>query len=58
MNEGSDLKEITKTWLTGNSSCALVIPKNLAKEYRLDSPTHVVIEKRPDGLLIRKLEIV
>jgi bifunctional DNA-binding transcriptional regulator/antitoxin component of YhaV-PrlF toxin-antitoxin module len=58
MKESSDDKEITKTWLTGNSSCTLVIPKNLAKAYRLDKPTHIVIEKRPDGLLIRKLEVV
>jgi bifunctional DNA-binding transcriptional regulator/antitoxin component of YhaV-PrlF toxin-antitoxin module len=50
-------KEITKTWLTGNSSCTLVIPKGFAREYGLDKPTHIIIEKRQEGLLIRKLDV-
>jgi hypothetical protein len=50
-------KEITKTWLTGQSSCTMVIPKDFAKEYGLDQPTHVVIEGTPDGILIRKLRL-
>ena len=57
MKVSADNKEITKTWLTGNSSCTLVIPKNFAKEYGLDKPSHIIIEKRPDGLLIRRLDL-
>jgi hypothetical protein len=49
-------KEVTKTWVTGNSSCTLVIPKKVALECGLGEPTHVVVEKTDKGILIRKLE--
>lgn len=57
MKEDADNKQVTKTWITGNSSCTLVIPKGFAKEYGLDKPSHIVIEKRPEGLLIRRLDL-
>jgi len=57
MNEHSESKQIIRTWLTGKSSCTLVIPKEFAKEYGLDSPSHVVIEKTLDGILIKKLDM-
>jgi hypothetical protein len=50
-------KEIIRTWLAGHSSCTLVIPKEFAKQYGLDRPSHVIVEKKSDGILIRKLEI-
>jgi bifunctional DNA-binding transcriptional regulator/antitoxin component of YhaV-PrlF toxin-antitoxin module len=50
-------KEVTKTWVTGNSSCTLVIPKKVAMDYGLEEPTHVVVERTDQGILIRKLEI-
>ncbi len=50
-------KEIIRTWLTGRTSCTLVIPRDFAKEYRLDEPSHVIVEARPEGILIRKLEL-
>lgn len=50
-------KEIIKTWLAGNHSCTLVIPKDFAKEYGLDEPSHVIVEGTEEGILIRKLEI-
>jgi len=50
-------KEIIKTWLAGSCSYTLVIPKEFAKEYGLDKPSHVVIEQRPEGILIRKIEL-
>lgn len=53
----NEKKEIIKTWLAGQCSCTLVIPKDFAKEYGLDKPAHVIIEKRPEGLLIKKLEV-
>ncbi len=56
-NKEVNNKEIIKTWLTGQTSCTLVIPKDFAKEYGLDKPSHVIIEKKPDGLLIKKLEV-
>ena len=33
----------------------LVIPKDFAKEYGLDEPSHVVVEGTSEGILIRKL---
>ena len=56
-NNKENKKEIIKTWLAGQSSCTLVIPKDFAKEYGLDQPAHVIVEKRPEGLLIRKLQL-
>jgi len=57
MAYSKESKEITKTWLTGQSSCTMIIPKDFAKKYGLDQPTHVVIEGTPDGILIRKLRL-
>jgi bifunctional DNA-binding transcriptional regulator/antitoxin component of YhaV-PrlF toxin-antitoxin module len=50
-------QEIIKTWLAGQHSCTLVIPKEFAKIYGLDEPSHVVIEGRSNGILIKKLKI-
>jgi hypothetical protein len=50
-------KEITRTWLAGHCSCTLIIPKDFARDYGLDKPSHVVLEKRDEGILIRKLEV-
>lgn len=55
--EKSNRKTIGTTWLTGNSSCTLVIPKSLAQEYGLDKPSNVVIQGRPEGILIAKLKL-
>jgi len=57
MTELSESKQIIRTWLTGKSSCTLVIPKEFAKEYGLDQPSHVVIQKTPEGILIKKLDM-
>ena len=57
MTEFTESKQITRTWLTGKSSCTLVIPKEFAKEYGLDQPSHVVIQKTPEGILIKKLDM-
>jgi len=51
-------KEVSKVWVTGqNHSATLVIPKKIALEYGLTEPSHVVVEKTKDGILIRKLQI-
>jgi len=57
MNETLENKEIIKTWLAGHCSCTLVIPKEFAREYGLDKPSHVVIEKKAEGILIKKLQV-
>jgi hypothetical protein len=50
-------KLLGTTWLAGNASCTLVIPKSLAREYGIDQPSNIIIEGTPDGILIRKMEI-
>jgi hypothetical protein len=57
MKEITEDKEIIKTWLTGESSCTLVIPKRLARDLGIDKPSHLLIKKTAGGLLISKLEI-
>jgi hypothetical protein len=43
-------------WLAGDASCLLVLPKHLAKQYGIDDPSNVIIEGRPEGILVRKVE--
>jgi hypothetical protein len=50
-------KEIIKTWLTGHHSCTLVVPREFARQYGLDEPSHVIIEGKPEGILIKKIEL-
>ena len=50
-------KKIAKTWISGQRSATLIIERSLAEEYGLTEPSHVVLEKRPEGILIRKLKI-
>jgi hypothetical protein len=49
--------EIAKTWISGQKSCTLIIRQELAQQYGLTRPSHVVLERRQDGILIKKLEI-
>jgi hypothetical protein len=42
-------------WLAGNASCLFLISKPLAKQYGIDEPSNVVVEGRPEGILIRKV---
>jgi hypothetical protein len=53
----SDTKEITKTFLSGRLSATLIIPIEIARRHGLEKPAHVVVEERPDGILIRRIEI-
>ena len=51
-NDHKNKKEITKTWISGQNSCTLIINKKIALEYGLDSPTHVIVEGTENGILI------
>jgi hypothetical protein len=50
-------KQIIRTWITGQNSCTLIVPRDFARQYQMDEPSHVVVEGRPEGILIRKLEL-
>ena len=52
--ENVNNKAIGKIWLTGQISPTLVIPKKLAMEYGLDKPSHIILEKKEEGILIKK----
>jgi hypothetical protein len=56
MTNKLDKKDIIRTWLAGQRSCTLVIPKDIAKSYSLDEPSHVVIKGMDGGIFIKKLE--
>jgi hypothetical protein len=55
-NNNINKNQITKTWLTGKKSVTLVIERKLAEEYDLIDPQYVILERKEDGILIRKLE--
>ena len=50
-------KEITKTYQSGSHSVILCIPKNMARAYKIDTPSHVLIEATEKGILIKKLDL-
>jgi len=53
----SRVKEIISQSFLKYIENAVEQPKDFAIEYGLDKPSHVIIEKRPEGLLIKKLKI-
>jgi hypothetical protein len=48
--------EIAKTWISGKKSVTLILERKLAEEYDLIDPQYVVLERKANGILIRKLE--
>jgi len=48
-------QDIVKTWISGQRSCTLIIPKEIALKYGLDEPSHVAVECIDQGILIRKI---
>lgn len=53
----TESKEISKIWITGKSSHTIVIPKRFAQELGITPSTHVIIERVPEGILVKKLEM-
>ena len=53
----SELKKLTHVFLSGKLSATLIIPISIARKYGLDRPSHVIVEEREDGILIKKVEI-
>ncbi|MFI5405956.1 MAG: hypothetical protein ACHQ1D_05525 [Nitrososphaerales archaeon] len=52
-NKNND--EIVKTWISGQKSVTMIIERKLAEEYDLIDPQYVILERKPEGILIRKL---
>jgi hypothetical protein len=53
----SEIKQIKKIFLINKISACLIIPIEIARKYGLNEPSHVIVEEKPEGILIRKLEI-
>jgi bifunctional DNA-binding transcriptional regulator/antitoxin component of YhaV-PrlF toxin-antitoxin module len=51
------MKDVTKTFISGKLSATLIMPIEMARRHGLDEPSHVVVEERGDGILIRRLEL-
>jgi hypothetical protein len=49
--------EVTKTFLSGKLSATLIIPIEIARKHGLEKPSHVIVEEKEEGILIRKLKI-
>ena len=50
-------KEVVPVFLGHGISSTLIIPIAMARHYSLDKPSHVVLEAKDDGIMIKKLEI-
>lgn len=51
-------KAVSKTWNSGlGESCTMILPKKISKRYGLDKPSHIVIEEKIEGILIKKIEV-
>jgi len=50
-------KRVTHTFLSGGLSCTLIIPIEIARKYGLNEPSNVIIEEKPEGILIKRLEV-
>ena len=47
---------ILRTWRGNkNGSILITIPESIKKEYSLEEPTHLILEKHADGIFLRKL---
>ena len=52
-----DKKEVTKIFLSGRLSATLIIPIEMARRHGLEKPSHVVVEEKKEGILIKKLDL-
>ena len=53
-----DDRVIVKAWKGNKTGTIIVsIPKQVAIQYKLDISSHIILEKRTEGVLLRKLVI-
>lgn len=51
-------KRITgMVWFSSSYSVTVTLPKKLAEKHGLNKPCTVIFEDRPDGILIKKLDL-
>jgi hypothetical protein len=49
-------KKIVPVFLSNKISSTLIIPIATARRFGLDKPSHVILEEKDDGIMIKKLE--
>jgi len=57
MSKLFDSKEIRKISINKMGVISCVIPRDFAREYGFDKSIHILIERKTEGLLLKKLEI-
>jgi len=50
-------KHISPIFLSNHCSATLVIPHKMAKSLEINKPSHVTLEEKYGGILIKKLKI-
>jgi hypothetical protein len=50
-------KKVAPIFLSNGISSTLIIPIEMAWRYRLDKPSHVVLEEKEDGIFIKRLDL-
>ena len=55
--ENKRLTKIQHTWISSGKACTMIIGKELAVKHGLTQPSNVILEDRPEGILIRKLNV-
>jgi hypothetical protein len=48
---------VKHTFLSGRLSSTFIIPIDTARKYGLDKPANVVVEEKPEGILIKRLNL-
>lgn len=48
---------VIKTWKgNGNGTILLALPNSITREYNLEKPTHLLLERQHNGILLRKIQ--
>ena len=50
-------RKVAPIFLSNGISSTLIIPISIARRYGLDRPSHVVVEEKEDGILIKPLHL-
>jgi hypothetical protein len=49
----SSTSALQECYLSGKSACILIIPKEIARIYKIDNPSQVTIEETHQGIIIK-----
>jgi Antidote-toxin recognition MazE, bacterial antitoxin len=52
-----NIVEVAKVFLLNDKSATLIIPAEIARKHGLHRGSHVTVQDRQDGILIKKLKV-